>query len=79
LSGGVKDPDLKHRETALQFIRTVLCTFQGAKLGLDATIDFEGETVFGQFNRSAGHLKSVSGNAVSDLVTVIPARPTSLS
>jgi hypothetical protein len=37
----------------------VLGTFLGAELGLKATIDFEGETGFGQFDRSTGHLESI--------------------
>jgi hypothetical protein len=37
----------------------VLGTFLGAELGLKATIDFESETGFGQFDRSAGHAESV--------------------
>jgi len=48
LGGGVVDAYLKRRKTALQF--------NGAMLG---TIDFEGETGFGQFDRSAGHSGSV--------------------
>jgi hypothetical protein len=55
LGGGIVDADLKHRKTALQFERTLLGTFPGAELGLQATIDFKGETVLGQFNRSDGH------------------------
>jgi hypothetical protein len=78
LGGRVKDSDLKHREAALQLDRAVLGALAGAELGLDATIDFEGETIFRQFGRSVGHSKSVSGSAMSDLVTVIPARPTRL-
>jgi hypothetical protein len=76
LSGGVKDADLKHRKAAFQFDRAVLGPFAGAELGLDATIDFEGETIFGQLGRSVGHSKSVSDSAMFDLVTVIPAWPT---
>jgi hypothetical protein len=55
LGGGIVDAYLKHRKTALQFDRTLLGTFLGAELGLQATIDLKGETVFGQFNRSDGH------------------------
>jgi hypothetical protein len=74
LSGGVIDTYLKHRKTTLQFDRTVLGTFPGAELGLQATIDFEGETGFGQFDCSTGHSVSVVvGAMVSDLVTVSPA------
>ena len=58
LSAGVVDADLKHRKTALQFDRTLLGTFLGAELGLQATIDFKGETVFGQFTRADGHLEN---------------------
>ena len=59
LSGGVVDAYLKHRKTAFQFDRPVLGTFLGAELGLQATIDFEGETGFGQFDCLAGHSVSV--------------------
>jgi hypothetical protein len=55
LRGGIVNAYLKHRETSLQFDRTLLGIFLGAKLGLQATIDFESETVFWQFNRSDGH------------------------
>jgi hypothetical protein len=37
----------------------VLGTFLGAELGLQATINFEGKTRFGLFDRSAWHSKSV--------------------
>jgi hypothetical protein len=37
----------------------VLGTFLGAELGLQATINFEGKTRFGLFDRSARHSKSV--------------------
>jgi len=59
LGGGVVDAYLKRWKTPLQFGRAMLGTFLGAKLGLKATIDFESETRFGQFDRSAGHSKSV--------------------
>ena len=59
LGGGVVDAYLKHRKTAFQFDRPVLGTFLGAELGLQATIDFEGETGFGQFDCLAGHSVSV--------------------
>ena len=59
LGGGVVDADLKHRKTALQFDRAVLCAFLGAELGLQSTIDFEGKTRFGRFDRSAGHSESI--------------------
>jgi hypothetical protein len=59
LGGGVVDAYLKRRKTALQFDRAVLGTFLRAELGLKATIDFEGETGFGHFDRSAGHSVSV--------------------
>jgi hypothetical protein len=59
LGGGVVDAYLKRRKTALQFNGAMLGTFLGAELGLKATIDFEGETGFGQFDRSAGHSGSV--------------------
>src|SRR5260370_23720219 len=59
LGGGVVDAYLKHRKTAFQFDRPVLGTFLGAELGLQATIDFEGKTGFGQFDCLAGHSVSV--------------------
>jgi len=37
----------------------VLGTFLGAELGLQATINFEGKTRFGLFDRSARHSKSL--------------------
>jgi hypothetical protein len=37
----------------------VLGTFLGAELGLQATINLEGKTRFGLFDRSARHSKSV--------------------
>jgi hypothetical protein len=37
----------------------VLCAFFGAELGLKSSIDFEGKTGFGQFDRSAGHSESI--------------------
>jgi hypothetical protein len=79
LSGGVIDAYLEHRKTALQFDRAVLRTFLGAELGLQSSIDFEGKTGFGQFDRLAGHSESVvvRGN-VPDLVTVSPAWPARL-
>ena len=55
LGAGVADAYLKHRKTAFQLDRTLLGTFLGAELGLQATIDFESETVFGEFNRPDGH------------------------
>ena len=79
LGGGVVDAYLKHRKTAFQFDRPVLGTFLGAELGFQATIDFEGETGFGQFDCLAGHSVSVVvGGMVSGLVTVSPAWPTRL-
>jgi hypothetical protein len=78
LGGGIVDADLKHRKTALQFDRTLLGTFLGAELGLQATIDFESETVFGQFNRSDGHSETVVVGNVPHLVKVSLAGPTSL-
>src|ERR1700722_13374686 len=56
---GVVDADLKHRKTALQFDRAMLCAFFGAELGLKSSIDFEGKTGFRQFDRSAGHSESI--------------------
>jgi hypothetical protein len=74
LSGGIIDTYLKHRKTTLQFDRSVLGTFPGAELGLQATIDFESETGFGQFDCLAGHSVSVVvGAMVSGLVTASPA------
>jgi hypothetical protein len=55
LGGGIVDANLKHRKTAFQLDRSLLGTFLGAELGLQATIDFESETVFGEFNRPDGH------------------------
>ena len=79
LGGGVVDAYLKHRKTAFQFDRPVLGTFLGAELGFQATIDFEGETGFGQFDCLAGHSVSVVvGGMVSGLVTVSPAWPARL-
>jgi hypothetical protein len=78
LGGGIVDANLKHRKTAFQLDRTLLGTFLGAELGLQATIDFESETVFGQFNRSNGHSETVVVGNVPHLVKVSLARPTSL-
>jgi hypothetical protein len=79
LGGGIVDAYLKHRKTAFQFGRPVLGTLFGAELGFQATIDFEGETGFGQFHCLAGHSVSVVvGGVVSGLVTVSPAWPTRL-
>jgi uncharacterized protein (DUF1810 family) len=79
LGGGVIDAYLKHRKTTFQFDRAVLGTLHGAELGFQATIDFEGETGFGQFDCLARHSVSVVvGGMVSSLVTVSPAWPTSL-
>jgi hypothetical protein len=78
LGGGIVDAYLKHRKTTFQFDRTLLGTFLGAELGLQATIDFESETVFGQFNRSNGHSETVVVGNVPHLVKVSLARPTSL-
>ena len=65
LGAGVVDADLKHRKTALQFDRAVLCAFFGAELGLKSSIDFEGKTGFRRFDRSAGHSESkVIGGSV---------------
>ena len=61
LGAGIVDAYLKHRKTALQFERSVLCAFLGAELGLQSSIYFEGETGFRQFDRSAGHSESVVG------------------
>jgi hypothetical protein len=55
LGGGIVDAYPEHRKTALQFGRALLGTFPGAELCLQATIDFESETVFGQISRSDGH------------------------
>jgi hypothetical protein len=77
MGGGVIDTYLKHRKTTFQFDRAVLGTFLGAELGLQATINFEGKTRFGLFDRSARHSKSVVMRR-ADLVTVSPAWPTRL-
>jgi hypothetical protein len=50
LGRGVIDTYLKHRKTTFQFDRAVLGTFLGAELGFQATIDFEDETGFWQFD-----------------------------
>ena len=78
LGGGIVDAYLKHRKATLQFDRTLLGTFLSAELGLQATIDFESETVFGQFNRSDGHSETVVVGNVLHLVKVSLARYTSL-
>jgi hypothetical protein len=78
LGGGIVDAYLKHRKTALQFDRTLLGTFLRAELGLQATIDFKGETDFGQFIRSVGHSENRGRWQASHLVKVSLARPTSL-
>ena len=79
LAVGVVDAYLKHGKTALQFGRAAFCTFPGAELGLKSAVDFKRETGFWQFDRSAGHSESkVIGQQRVHLVTVSPARPTSL-
>jgi hypothetical protein len=78
LGGGIVDAYLKHRKTTFQFDRTLLGTFLDAELGLQATVDFEGETVLGQFNRSDGHSETVVVSNAPHLVKVSLARPTSL-
>jgi hypothetical protein len=78
LGGGIVDANLKHRKTAFQLDRTLLGTFLGAELGLQATIDFESETVSGEFNRSDGHSENRGSWQVPHLVKVSLARPTSL-
>ena len=71
---------LAYGKVVVEFDSALLGTFLGAELGRKATIDFEGETGFGQFDRSAGHSESVViDGMVSDLVTVSPAWPTRLS
>ena len=59
LGTGVVDAYLKHGKTALQFGRAAFCTFPGAELGFQPSIDFEGKTGFWQFDRSAGHSESI--------------------
>ena len=59
------------------FDRTLLGTFLGAELGLQATIDFKSETVLGQFNRPEWHSETVVVGNVSYLVKVSLAGPTS--
>jgi hypothetical protein len=78
LGGGVVDAYLKHRKTTFQFDGTLLGTFLGAELGLQATIDFESETACGQFNRLGGHSETVVVGNVRHLVKVSLARPASL-
>jgi hypothetical protein len=57
----------------------VLGTLFGAELGFQATIDFEGETGFGQFHCLAWHSVSlVVGGVASGLVTVSPVWPARL-
>jgi hypothetical protein len=75
LGGDIVDAYLKRRKTALQLDRALLRTFLRAEFGLQAPIDFESETGFGQFDRSAGH----SGSIVMavGLDTVSPVRRTS--
>jgi hypothetical protein len=52
LGTGVVDAYLKHGKTALQFGRAAFCTFPGAELGLQSSIDFEGKTGFRSFGRA---------------------------
>jgi hypothetical protein len=59
LGAGIVDAYLEHRKAALQFDRTVFCAFFGAELALEPSVDLDGKTGFGQFDRSAGHSKSV--------------------
>jgi hypothetical protein len=59
LGAGVVDAYLEHRKTALQFDRTMFCTFLRAELGLQPSVYLDGKTGFGQFDRSAGHSESV--------------------
>ncbi|WP_426434070.1 hypothetical protein [Bradyrhizobium genosp. P] len=59
MGAGVVDPDLKHRKTPLQFDRAKLSTFLGAEFGLEASVDLDRETCFGQFGRSTWHSKPV--------------------
>jgi hypothetical protein len=59
LGGGIVDAYLKHRKTTFQFDRTLLGTFLGAELGLQATIDFESETVLGSSIVRMGIWKTV--------------------
>ena len=63
LRRGVVDEDLKHGETALQFNGAVLCAFLGAELRLQPSIDFEGETGFRRFDRSAAATASGYGES----------------
>jgi hypothetical protein len=78
LRGGIVDAYLKHRKTTFQFDGTLLGTFLGAELGLQATIDFECKTVLRRFNRSGGHSETVVVGNVPHLVKVSLAPPASL-
>jgi hypothetical protein len=59
LGAGIVDTYLEHWKATLQFDRTVFCAFLGAELGLKPSVYLDGKTGFGQFDRSAGHSKSV--------------------
>ena len=59
LGAGIVDAYLEHRKAALQFDRTVFCAFPGAELGLQPSVYLDGKTEFRQFDRAAGHSKSV--------------------
>jgi hypothetical protein len=79
LGAGIVDPNLKHRETALQLYRAVLGAFLGLEFSLQPSINFKGKTGSGQFDRSARHaLSDVVENSLYVLVTVSLSQPTSL-
>jgi hypothetical protein len=80
LGGGIVDADLKHRKTALQFERTLLGTFPGAELGLQATIDSRAKPFLGSsiVLVRMGIRKTVVVANVPPVVKVSLARPTSL-
>jgi hypothetical protein len=78
LRSGIVDAYLKHRKTTFQFDGTLLGTFLGAELGLQAPIDFESETARGQFNRSDWHSETVVVGNVPHLVKVSLVRPASV-
>ena len=59
LGAGIVDAYLEHRKAVLQFDRTVFCAFLGAELGLEPSVYLDGKTGFRQFDRAAGHSKSV--------------------
>jgi hypothetical protein len=88
LGGGIVDAYLKHRKTALQLIARPLGTFLGAELGLQATIDFESETVLwavqsfgwafgirGRWQRPRARVRARFSSKPMDLIAVPNAKP----